>query len=68
MLEYIGVLDRVVRVLSEINARLGDKDPGYREVDDAGKSPFTRDKIEYERAVNDMEYLGSRMNRLFSRY
>lgn len=68
MLEYIHVLERVVRVLSDINARLAGEEPGYREVDDSGKSPFTRDKIEYERGVSEMEYLGNRLNRLFSTY
>lgn len=66
--EYVDALISVIRKLSSICENLATQDRQYRELDSSGHSRFNQDKVEYEYAMSKLEYLGNKLNRLFSTY
>ncbi len=68
LLDYIRVLFKVVAGLASICGQLEHDEPAYREVNANGGSSFNRDKVEYDYALNELERVGTRLNRLFSSY
>ena len=68
LIEYTRLLREVIDSLTVICQKLMEDDKGYREVSDAGGSPFSQDKIRYDYSIRQLERLGSRLNKLFSSY
>jgi hypothetical protein len=68
LLEYSEALRKAITALDLIFTRLEQNESAYREVDADGRSGFTRDKVQYDHLLLDLERLGGRLNRLFSNY
>ena len=68
LLEYTGALIDAVGRLGKICIQVGQDEAGYREPGDDGRSPFTRDKLDYDQLLSELERVGTRLEKLFSNY
>jgi len=68
MLEYIEALHRAIVALEVILGGLQEDESRYRDVGADGRSDFTRDRVEYDLRLLELERLGTLLNRLFSHY
>ena len=68
LLEYTQTLGDVIRGLSSICHKLGGNEKGYRSDSGKGPSPFNQDKIRYDQSRQQLERVGTRINKLFSSY
>lgn len=66
--EYIATLDIAIADLKGICTQMLQDEDGYRAIPKGEQSAFNRDKIHYDRVLLRLEKLGSRLNRLFSRF
>jgi hypothetical protein len=68
LLDYCAALAQVIAGLAGICHNLAQDEPGYRQIDAGGRSRFSRDKVNYDYALGDLEKLGNKLNRLFAAY
>jgi hypothetical protein len=68
LLEYIQTLRDVIRSLGSIYHKLGEDEKGYRSDPGEGPSQFNQDKIGYDHSRQQLERVGTRINKLFSTY
>jgi hypothetical protein len=68
LLEYTGALIDAVGRLGKICTQVGEDEAGYRKPGDDGRSPFTRDKLDYDHMLSELERVGTRLEKLFSNY
>ena len=68
LLEYTGVLSKAIASLGDIFVNLEQDESAYRAPGSDGRSRFTRDKLEYDHLISELERLGTRLNKLFSNY
>jgi hypothetical protein len=68
LLAYAEALGAVIEVLRTIFVNLEKDETVYRETGPDGRSGFTRDKVQYDQRLLELERLGTRLNRLFSNY
>ncbi len=68
LLEYTGALIDAVGRLGNICTQIVQDDAGYRQIADDGRSPFTRDKLDYDQMLSELERVGTRLEKLFSNY
>ena len=68
LLEYTRVLSKAIAGLGNIFANLEQDESAYRDPGSDGRSRFTRDKLEYDHLISELERLGTRLNKLFSNY
>ena len=66
--EYVATLDTAIAELKGICTQMLQDEDAYRDTPKGGLSAFNRDKIHYDRVLLRLEQLGSRLNRLFSRF
>jgi hypothetical protein len=66
--EYIATLDTAIADLKEICTQMLQDEDAYRDTPKGGQSDFNRDKIHYDRVLLRLKQLGSRLNRMFSRF
>jgi len=66
--EYVATLDTAIADLMGICTQMLQDEDAYRDTPKGGQSAFNRDKINYDRVLLRLEQLGSRLNRLFSRF
>lgn len=68
LLEYTGALIDAVGRLGNICTQVGRDEAGYRTLGDDGRSPYTRDKLDYDQMLSELERVGTRLEKLFSNY
>ena len=68
LLLYMRALDRAAAGLLLIFENLERDESGYRDTGTDGRSGFTRDKLDYDHSLSELERLGTRLNRLFASY
>lgn len=68
LLAYTQVLHKVVARLTTVFEGLRRDESAYREPGPDRRSEFTRDKLQYDHLLLEMERLGTRLNRLFANY
>ena len=68
LLRYTGALDRCMAGLLLIFENLERDETGYRDTGTDGRSGFTRDKLDYDHSLSELERLGTQLNRLFANY
>jgi hypothetical protein len=68
LLKYIRVLHKVITELAVIFEGLTRDEMAYREPGPDGRSDFTRDKLNYDHLLVELENLGVRLNRLVANY
>lgn len=66
--EYIATLDTAIADLTGMCTQMLQDEDAYRAIPKGEQSAFNRDKIHYDRVLLRLEKLGSRLNRLFSRF
>jgi hypothetical protein len=66
--EYIATLDTAIADLKGICTQMLQDEDAYRDTPKGGQSDFNRDKIHYDRVLLRLKQLGSRLNRMFSRF
>ncbi|MGB5725757.1 MAG: hypothetical protein WBM52_00930 [Thiogranum sp.] len=66
--EYVATLDTAIVDLKGICTQMLQDEDAYRDTPVGGQSAFNRDKVHYDRVLLRLEQLGSRLNRLFSRF
>ena len=66
--EYLRALDGSIASLVVILENLAQDESAYRALGDDGRSGFTRDKLNYDHSLSELERLGTRLNRLFANY
>jgi hypothetical protein len=68
LLEYTGALIDAVGRLGNICNHEGQDEAGYRALGNDGRSNFTRDKMDYDQSLSELERVGTRLEKLFSNY
>lgn len=68
LLRYVRALDGAMAGLLLIFEKLEEDESGYRDTGADGRSGFTRDKLDYDHSLSELERLGTRLNRLFANY
>lgn len=68
LLRYMRALDRAMAGLLLIFENLERDESGYRDTGTDGRSGFTRDKLDYDHSLSELERLGTQLNRLFASY
>ena len=68
LLAYVEALGRAIAGLALIFRNLDQDEDAYRDTGPGGRSGFTRDKLDYDRSLQELERLGTRLNRLFAGY
>ncbi len=68
LLEYTGALIDAVGRLTEICVQMEQNEATYRSLGPEGRSSFTRDKLEYDQLLSELERVGTRLEKLFSNY
>lgn len=68
LLEYTQALRQAVIGLEKIYGNLAQEETAYRALGEDGRSPFTADKLEYDRLLSELERIGTRLERLFVNY
>ena len=68
LLEYTGALIDAVGQLNDICLQMEQDEATYRSLGADGRSPFTRDKLEYDHLLSELERAGTRLEKLFSNY
>jgi len=66
--EYVATLDTAIAELKGICTQLLQDEDAYRDTPKGEQSAFNRDKVHYDRVLLRLEKMGSRLNRLFSRF
>jgi len=66
--EYIATLDTAIADLKGICTQMLQDEDAYRDTPKGGQSDFNRDKIHYDLVLVRLKQLGSRLNRMFSRF
>ena len=68
LLDYIDSLISVIERLASICGHLASGDEEYRNPDSGANSRYNQEKVRYDHAISHLEYLGEKLNRLFSTY
>ena len=66
--EYIATLWFWEYIITRICTQMLQDEDAYRDTPKGGQSDFNRDKIHYDRVLLRLKQLGSRLNRMFSRF
>jgi len=68
LLEYTGALIDAVGRLGNICTQVRQDEASYRALGEDGRSSFTRDKLDYDQMLSELERVGTRLEKLFSNY
>lgn len=68
LLDYIDALISVIEILASICGHLASGEEEYRDLSLGTNSGYNREKVKYDHAIGHLEYLGEKLNRLFSTY
>ncbi len=66
--DYVSTLNSAIVSLRKMCTQLLQDEDSYRDIPKGGQSAFNQDKIRYDRVLLQLEQLGSRLNKLFSRF
>lgn len=66
--DYLSALERAIDGLRMMLEKLAQDESAYRDAAADGRSDFTRDKLQYDHSLLELERLGTRLNRLFANY